>query len=241
MKKVLIWVPSYTGEINIELIKFLDNVKVPEGWGIGKAYVTRTPIHMARNLLLKKMIDDWYDKLIMIDDDEYPLNEDCFLNLLLDDKDMVSGIVRLRTKKENLCILKRERYIEWEKGWYEWMRKYVNYKTVPQKWLFKIDNAWCGLVCISKRVWEVLIQKYSEPFESKAINYVKLSNWDFVEFWYQEWNDIYMDWNWKPLLCRRVLSEDYLFFERAVLQWFQIRADSECWCVHLWAPELIYP
>ena len=102
MKKLLVWISSYTGHLNINLIKYLDNFPVPEGWGIWKSYVTRTPIHMARNLLLKKMVNENYNKLIMIDDDEYPMDKDCFLNLLLDDKDLVSGIVRLRTKKENL-------------------------------------------------------------------------------------------------------------------------------------------
>lgn len=240
MKKLLIGVPSYSWNLNIELIKFLDNVKVPEWRWVWKAYVTRTPIHMARNMLLKKMIEDWYDKLIMIDDDEYPIDKDCFLNLLLDDKDMVSWIVRLRTKKENLCILYRERYKAGEKWWHEGMWKYVNYKEIPKKWLFQIDNAWCWLVCISKRVAEVMLSKYIEPFEQKSVVYVKLNSWDFEEFWYNK-DDVYIWKDWKPVLCRRTLSEDYLFFERAIREWFTLWADSQCWCVHLWAPELIYP
>lgn len=240
MKKLLIWIPSYTGQLNIELIKFLDNVTIPEWRWVWKSYVTRTPIHMARNMLLKKMVDDWYDKLIMIDDDEYPLDKDCFLNLLLDDKDLVSWVVRLRTKKESLCILYRERYNKWEEWWFEGMWKYVSYKEIPKKWLFKIDNAWCWLVCISKRVAELMIKKYAEPFESKATTYVRLDTWDFQEFWYN-WENVYIWDNGKPILCRRVLSEDYLFFERAVHQWFNLWCDSEAKCAHLWNPEIILP
>ena len=58
---------------------------------------------------------------------------------------------------------------------------------------------------------------------------------------------LWKDWkaiiwkDWKPILCRRTLSEDYLFFERAVAQWFELRADSSAWCVHLWEQEKIYP
>ena len=241
MPKVLIGCPSYSGHLNINLIKYLDNFSVPEGWSIWKSYVTRTPIHMARNLLLKKMVEDDYDKLIMIDDDEYPMDPDCFMNLLLDDKDIVSWIVRLRTKKENLCILHRERYLKWEKWWYEWMRKYVNYKTIPQKWLFKIDNAWCWLICISKKVAEKALKRYwQEPFESKSTIYVKMINWDFEEFWHNQ-EDVFIWENWRLLLCRRTLSEDYLFFERCISMWFQLRADSEAKVAHLWNPEIILP
>lgn len=184
-------------------------------------------------------IANWY-AVHNCDDDEYPIDKDCFLNLLLDDKDMVSWIVRLRTKKENLCILYRERYKAGEKWWHEGMWKYVNYKEVPKKWLFQIDNAWCWLVCISKRVAEVMLSKYVEPFEQKSVVYVKLNNWDFEEFWYNK-DDVYIWKDWKPVLCRRTLSEDYLFFERAIREWFTLYADSQCGCVHIWQPELIYP
>ena len=54
---------------------WLDNFKVPEWWAYSKAYVSRTPIHMARNILVEKMLEWNFDYLIMFDDDRRRLTE----------------------------------------------------------------------------------------------------------------------------------------------------------------------
>lgn len=235
MKKVLIWVPTYEWKLNIELCKFLDNVKLPNWWWVSKAYVIRTPIHMARNMLIEKMLDWWFDNLIMIDDDQYPEDQNCFLNLLQSWEDIVSWLVRLRVKQENLNILRRERYNEEDKNW---MWKYVNYTETNERWLFQIDNCWCWLVSLSRNVCKDMYMKYAkEPFESKATIYIKLDDWNWEELWYNKQNVEIKDW--KTKLCRRVLSEDFLFFERAVQQWYKVYCHWNARCIHLWEPQQI--
>jgi hypothetical protein len=93
---------------------------------------------MSRNILMQKAVEGNYDYLIMIDDDEYPMSDDVFYRLVSAGKDMVSGVVRLRVKQENLNILHAEDYTE---GDMAGMKKYVCYQDIPQRGLFKIDNA----------------------------------------------------------------------------------------------------
>jgi len=210
--KVLIATPTYSWGLPIDLVKYLDNIKVPNGWWVWKCYISRTPIHMARNLALEEMLKGDYDFVIMNDDDQIPIWEDCFYNLLKENKDMISWLVRLRAKQDNLNILKTEIYSEeWNQGMY----KYVNYKECKEKEVFEIWNAWSWLICLSKKVCKFMLDKYaSQPFEQKATIYMKLIDWTRQEAWY---NDDKVDMSlWKPQLCRRVLSEDYLFFERAI-------------------------
>lgn len=77
-----------------------------------------------------------------------------------------------------------------------------------------------------------------QPFESKNIVYVKQEDWTFCEFGFHTSVDMS---SWKPKLCNRVLSEDYLFFERAIREWFKLYANGQCGCVHLWEQEKIMP
>jgi hypothetical protein len=236
--KVLIWIPNYDWKLPIDLVIWLENPMLPDWRWYSKAYVTRTPIHMARNILIERMIEWWFDYLIMIDDDELPMSKDAFYRLLSHWKDMISWVVRLRKKKENLCILHKELYEEEDKYW---MYRYTPYKEIPNKWLFKIDNAWTWLVCLSRKVCEFMYKKYAkEPYESKQITYVKQSDWVRKEFWYNTL-DIAMKDNGQPYLCRRVLSEDYLFFERAIANWFELRCDWQVKAIHFGDPEQIIP
>jgi len=235
MKKLLIWVPSYAWNLNIELVKFLDNVQLPEWRVCGKCYTLRTPVHMARNMILEKTIEWEYDGVIMIDDDQYPEKPDCFKKLIEAWQDMVSGVVRLRVNKENLNILYKEDYKE---PWKEGMKRYINHKECQNWWLFEIDNAWSGLIYLSKEVCKKMYDRYwKEPFESKATVYVKLTDWSWEELGYNR-PDLDQS-EWKPKMCRRVLSEDYLFFERAISQGYKLYCYWDCKCVHLWEPEKI--
>ena len=51
----------------------------------------------------------------MCDDDQIPVGNECFKKLLDAGKDMVSGLVRLRTKRENLNVLYSTPYQEDDK------------------------------------------------------------------------------------------------------------------------------
>jgi len=234
MKKLLVWVPTYSWTLWIELIKFLDNIQLPEWWAVAKAYAVRTPIHQARNVLLEKMVEWDFDYIIMIDDDEYPEKPDCFKKMLEANEDMISWVVRLRIKQENLNILKEEISDE---PWMEWMKKYINYTSCDNRGLFKIANAWAWLIGISRRVAELMLKTYKEPFESKETVYVKHIDWTRWEVGYSK-KEIDMTL-WKPQMCKRVLSEDYLFFERARNQWYELKCHWDCRAIHLGEPQKI--
>lgn len=237
MKRFLIWIPTYEGKLSTDLIMWLDNFKVPEWWAYSKAYVSRTPIHMARNILIEKMLEWNFDYLIMFDDDQLPMSKDAFYRLLVADKDMVAGCVRYRKKSEYISICKKEKF---EKAGAEWMRSYKPYKEIPSQWLFQVDNAGTGMCCISRKVCEFMHKTYNkEPFESKSTTYTKQVDGEWREVGYNTAEPEPKDW--KIQLVRRVLSEDYLFFERAISHWFELWADWQAKAYHFWDPIRLEP
>ena len=238
--RVLVAIPTYSWQLDWKLVKYLDWIAkhLPAWSWLAKAYGVRTPIHQCRNMFLEKMLEWNFTHLIMLDDDELPEDDNCFKNLLEADKDMVSGIVRYRMKKEDLSICKTEPRWEWTDT--EWMVKYDCYHELPQKWLFKIDNCWCWLICLTREVVEKMMKVYANhPFESKQTVYVKQTDWKRVEFWFHNPSLIAVKENWIAYLCRRELSEDYLFFERAQSLWFELRANGDCKVIHYWTAEEI--
>ena len=230
--KLLVWVPSYEWKLPTNLVSFFQSMQLPTDCPVWYCYTTRTPVHMARNTIMRKFLDWNYTHLIMIDDDEYPENRDCFFKLLSSDKDMISGIVRLRGERDKLNILDTVPYL---KNWCEWMVEYKKMEKLPSNWVFEIGNAWSGLVCFKRNVVEHMMKKYhNEPFESKQITYVKLKNWTYREFGFHNHDDVLFKEDWDAYLVRRVLSEDFLFFERAIADWFKLYANGECKVVHIW-------
>lgn len=207
---------------------------------------SRTLIHSARNLAIDEMIQGNYDYLIMSDDDNIP-NYDNFIDVMVrDDKDVVSWVIRLRNRKEDLNIC----YIENT----EWFENFIHYKNIDEiyKWenillpekrkpVVEVWNCWCGLVCLSKKVCEDMKLKYPRPFENKLTYYIQKNAWNYIEFSPAIFGeqDFKANEKWGLNIRYRELSEDYLFFERVRNLWYKLYADTRIKCSHIWTQEIL--
>ena len=101
----------------------------------------------------------------MVDDDN-PIYYKNFIDMMVDDdKDIVSGVVRLRNNQKNLNICSAKKV--------DGLDKYINYKTNPKQDLIQIANCGCGVVCIKRKVVDKLLEAYPRPFENKMTYYIK--------------------------------------------------------------------
>ena len=222
--KVLFFIPTMWS-IPVQMSTFLMKLKTKHK--IEFITTTKTLIHSARNLAIEKMNEWDFDYLVMCDDDNIPYYND-FIDIMIDDKqDIISGVVRLRNRQEDLNICFDYKV--------DWMIKYINYQNL--EWLETLQEIWncgCWLVCLSKKVCKDIYNAYPRPFENKLTYYIEKQDW-FIEFtpWVFKETDFKTTDNWWLIFKYRELSEDFLFFERCKSLWYKIYADTRLTCVHL--------
>lgn len=230
--KIALFIPTMWS-IETSMVSFLMKLKTKHD--IQLITTTKTLIHSARNLALDEMIKMWADYLIMIDSDNYPEYND-FIDVMIDsNKDILSWVIRLRNRQEDLNICKIQKT--------DWPDKYINYQNID--WLETIQeiwNCWSWLVCLSRKVCEEMTAKYPRPFENKMTYYIKKSTWEYIEFSphiFQE-ADFETTENWWLIIKYRELSEDYLFFERARSLGYKLYAHTKLTCLHLQDQKPLY-
>jgi len=214
----ILFVPTFSGKVHASLLAManqLDCVIIP---------CVRTIIDAARNVALwygAKLKDDEY--LIFLDDDVLP--EQDFIDRLTSHwKDMVTGLYRLRSEGNPLAIYRDT----WERNVKEY-KPIKNFKTLRQ-----VENAGCGLVAISWKVCKHMLKKYPKPFEFKDVEYYNTEDWR-IEF---SAKNYFVEQVGNPSLekiefTHRSLSEDMIFFERAIYEGFELRADPEVKGIHV--------
>jgi len=224
-KSVMLFIPTMW-DVPTSMSTYL--MKVNSKYKIEVITTSKVLIHSARNLAIEKMIEHNSDYLIMIDSDN-PCKYDNFVDVMVDNhKDIVSWIVRLRNRQEdlNICF---EQVIEW-------MKAYINYQNIEWLWtLEEIGNCGSWLVCLSRKVCEDMIANYPRPFENKYTYYIEKEAWWYVEFWPSIFRQSWFKTNeqgWLNIRGRE-LSEDYLFFERAQSLGYKLYADTRLICKHL--------
>lgn len=189
------------------------------------------PIHQARNLLLERFIQWWYDYLWFLDADNPPAI-DVLKKLLEADKDVVSAIVPLRCWDKETNMLN----IFYEDD--RWSRTHYTDLTKEKEQVIAISNCWTWCVLIKREVADTLYRAYEwHPFEFIYADYVwnkkkdKLEKYIFQDIWPHQ-DDYLMDWHWEPIKKKLLQSEDICFFERAKEYWFKIYADITAICYH---------
>ena len=87
-KKILLVIPSYSGEINDHVRKAIDEMIIPNGYEITEKVIIRTMIHTARNYAVKLALQENFDYLLFCDDDNAP-KKDALKLLLEADKEII--------------------------------------------------------------------------------------------------------------------------------------------------------
>lgn len=233
MQKVLIAMPTIDWKIPVDTVETL--VTVDTSWiEVWYWFTKRSIVFDARNRLVWDAVEYWYDYILFMDDDNPVLTWNNFLKLMLEDislpwVDIVTGLYKSRTIKDILNV-----YEIWKDKKTD-MYDYIPLKEVDWEWIKKVANCWCWCVLIKREVFETLYNKYYQtPFEYKRVEYLK------------RWEE-YVEFNWKAIqylerensIYVKPLSEDLLFFERAVKEWFSIYADERIRCGHIWIPQMI--
>lgn len=227
MKKIFVGMPSGSGFPHPEVMFSLFNQELPEGYKLifnKSSIVSRQIVHRARNELVRRFLDGWYDYLLRCDDDNPP-TFDGLKRLIESDKDIVSGIVPLRWGHCYNITVNRA-----------WL------KTL--KWLdevFEIENFWTGFCLIKRDV-------VKKVFEATGWYPYMFSPWEFVwnnENWLElyTWQDDiekYHSNEWKVMIRKWEIWEDLYFGIKAKELWYKMYANKYATCIHYkWSADFI--
>ncbi len=215
--KILLWMPTADGKIPVDMVQFLLWMRTIHD--VDMTFPIRQPIALARNKIINHAIENNYDYIRWLDDDNPPEVPNA-LDLLLEHwKDVVSGCVpsRLRHKdwKYKLCIYDKKEYVDWT------MRRQM--EKLPDDFM-EIENcgAWCVVIKVS--ALKRLVQHFPAPCESAMHKYYQIGdervNWD------------YLDDPGEHLWVHSTISEDLILVERLKTLWYKAYADPRVCCKH---------
>lgn len=222
--------PLIDWKIDYKMSYFFSKFFKNDSYDVELFHTIRTDINRARNTIIEKFLNWVYTHLLFLDDDNPPESPYFLERMLKADKDIVTALIPSRQKAKiwewykweahRLCIF----YDKME----EWMYWYSQFLNIPE-WpsLFEIANCWMWCVLIKREVVEAVAKKYESPCEMWYKYYYKI--WDDIIR--EDDIDIYALKDW-ILRYKKWISEDLLFFERAVWLWYTIWADKTIWCTH---------
>ena len=212
--------------IPTQMVAFLQSMHKPKDIEIQMSFTIRSPIMLARNELIRQAIIGGYDKLIFLDDDNPPDQQDFIQRLLDENKQVITWLIPSRNPDNlwthRLCI-----FDEWEKD--NWEHFYDQYINLPEDEIFEIKNCGCGCVMIDREVFERVYNRFDwYPCEMRYMRYRKTPNWDISEdsidfYWINDWLVRY----------KKYISEDVCLFERIRKLWYSLRATKKVTCRHL--------
>lgn len=191
----------------------------------------RQPIHIARNELLRRFLQDTTAEYIWFCDDDNPPSQDVLQKLIDSNKDICSAIVPLRMWDNEWDLLNIFKYNS------EWGREhYTTLEWIDQK-VIEIANCWTGCVLISREVCRKIYEIDKTPFAFEEWQYVQTLDNKVERYKYQDyeddWRDKYVeDLDWKIRIVNIPLSEDVCFFEKVKELWYKLYADVSAECYH---------
>jgi len=213
-KKVLIGMPTYSGLIPNQTVTSLLQLHKP----CPTAFMSleRQRIDKARNAMVKETLDNGFDYLFFVDDDN-PIPPDTLEKLMEDDKDIViAPILGRNPNKEGkypLCAF----YSKKVKADGEEISLYENIEKFKEdgEYLHRIDAGGTGCMLIKREVLEKLWEKHEGlPFEFGETKFKKPIYIKGIEY------------------KKRTMSEDCEFCERATKEGFEIWLDDRIRPVH---------
>lgn len=227
-KRILLVIPSFTGNIDFRVHDALEALIVPEWYELEKKIISRKLIHVARNEAVKDCIVWKFDYLLFCDDDNAP-KPDALKLLIEADKAIVGGIIRKRNWTGLLAIYEK---VPDGNGF----RDYKEIKDIPE-WIedvFEVGNIGTGFTLYKAELLKKIYVAYDYcPFENKLCHFVPTITGERVELERFLWNPlIKLNKDWTLRVMRQLLSEDLLFHERCFLWGFKIHAHKNVTLEH---------
>lgn len=146
--------PTYAGQIPIEVMFQLMSMEVPEGYKLNFAYVKRVPVDQARNSIAQGMLNQSYDYLFFVDDDTIP-PKDCLMKMLALNKPIVCPPVPARREggEDRLCLFDTS------------LKTQLNAILEDQK----IGAGGMSCTLIKREALEAVAKKFGKPFVTNAM------------------------------------------------------------------------
>ena len=205
-KKMLMGMPCGSGQVPSLMVNSLMHLRKP----ISAAFliVDRQRIDKCRNYFVQQAIDNDFDYLFMVDDDN-PIPPETLELMIEDDKDIVIAPIATRNPnpqsgKHDLCAYYKETKDVGDGktlDYYNFIEKFIDTGH-----LHKIDAGGTGAILIKRKVLEAIVKEYTYPFE---------------------FGDVTVNGQ------RRTMSEDAEFCERATKLGFEIYLDERITPIHL--------
>lgn len=213
-KTILVGMPCQSGVVPVATMQSLLMLHKPVTCGF--RVVERQRIDRARNIIAMECLQNGYDYLFFVDDDN-PIPPDTLDKFLEDDKDIVVAPILARNPippdfKYPLCLFYQE-IVKTDIGNVRLYSPVEKFKEEGP--LHKVDACGTGCTLIKREVLVALHKKYKDyMFEFGDIRFSPV-----------KFKDKEVD--------RRTMSEDAEFSERAVDAGFEIWADDRIRPIHL--------
>lgn len=214
MPNILIAMPSGSGQVPLSTVQSLLQLHKP--YPCGFISVERQRVDKARNAFVMEALNNGFDYLFMVDDDN-PIPPDTLEKFIEDDKDIVSAPILGRNPDKNgkysLCSF----YAEDVEVDGSPLKLYFNIGEFKDDGpLHKVDATGTGCLLIKRIVLETLMKKHKDGiFEFGDIKFKKPIIYNGQEY------------------DRRTMSEDCEFSERATNAGFEIWVDDRIRPIHL--------
>lgn len=212
--RILLWMPTIDGRIPMDMMFYILTMRTKHE--IWFCLPSRTPVSLARNLIIQKAIKDKYDYVRWLDDDNVPLTPTMLDDLIDTGEDIVSALVPSRLKhvdgEHKRCVYSYRDPIN-----------PVHLQTIPWD-KFEIDA--CGLWCclMSVKCLEQVSQYYPAPCETSTHKYYWVNGRYIHEDYIHEKGDL--------LRTHAQVSEDLILLDRLRNLWYKLYART-LFCKHL--------
>lgn len=212
--KVLLWMPTIDGKIPMEMVFYILTMQTKHE--IGFCMPARSPISLARNLIIQKAIKDKYDYVRWLDDDNPPKSPTMLDDLLESGDDIVSALVPSRLKHKDWehkrCVYSYRDPIQ---------PKHL--ETIPWD---KFEIAACGLWCcvMSVNCLTRVSEYFPAPCESSTHKYYWINDQYVHENFVEDTTEL--------LRTHAQISEDLILVDRLRHLWYKLYA-KPLFCKHL--------
>ena len=151
--KILIGMPSYSGMIPLRLVSRIMHLEKKDDWAVDFCFTERVGISKARNAIAKKALDNGYDFLLFIDDDQLPPRN--VLTVMIEqDKDILCCPIPDRNGEDRLALFD----------------ECLEPLTEPEG-VFKIGAGGMGTTLIKGMTLEAMFNIHQRPFDEEVKPY----------------------------------------------------------------------